>query len=273
MFSKFKSSYKKNTNKKDVSKDIFPKVFSVVAAILLWFYVVDIRTTIEEKVVSGIPVVIENFDTEANLDVISGREHTVEVTVSGIKNDIENISKDDISVTADMNGITTSGTYKLDLNVTTPSGVTVISKSSSEISVTVDKTTSRHFPIEVKYRSTDIDASVYEIGDPILSAASIQITGPQKIVDSIEKMLVTLNMDVIKDTIDSKGCTVVPIDAEGNVISSPYIRFNQTTVDVLIPVYKAADVEIIPIYSDELNFTISYTDFSPKIVTVKGKVE
>ncbi len=273
MFSKLKSSDKEKQKKNSTAKDIFPKVFSVVAAVLLWFYVVDIRTTIEEKVISGIPVVIENFDTGANLDVISGREHTIEVTVSGIKNDIEKITQSDITVTADMNGISTAGTYKLDLNVTTPSGITVKNKSSSEISVTVDKTTSRHFPIEVKYRSTDIDASVYDIGDPILSVASIQITGPQKIVDSIEKMLVTLNMDLIKDTIDSKGCTVVPVDSEGNTVSSPYIKLNQSTVDVLIPVYKAADVEIIPIYSDELNYTISFSDFSPKIVTVKGKVE
>lgn len=273
MLANYNVSDEKSGGKKSVVRDIFPKIFSIIAAIILWFYVVDIRTTIEEKVISGIPVVIENFDTEVNLDVISGREHTVEVTVSGIKNDIEKITQNDIVVTADMNGIQTAGTYKLDLNITSPSGITVIDKSSSEISVTVDKTTSRHFPIEVKYRSTDVDASIYEIGDPILSVASIQISGPQKIVDSIEKMLVTLNMDVIKDTIDSKGCTVVPVDENEMPVSSPYIKLNQSTVDVLIPVYKEADVEIIPVYSDELNYTISYSDFSPKIVTVKGKVE
>ena len=263
----------KSRKTRSTKKDIFPKILSILAAVILWFYVVDIRTTIEEKVISGVPVVIENFNSAANLDVISGREHTIEVTVSGIKNDIEKISQSDILVTADMNGIDTAGTYKIDLNITSPSGITVINKSSSEISVTVDKTTSRHFPIDVKYRSTDVDASIYEIGDPILSASSIQISGPQKVVDSIEKMLVTLNMDVIKDTIDSKGCTVVPVDEHGNVVSSPYIKLNQTTVDVMIPVYKAADVEIIPVYSDELNYTISYSDFSPKFVTVKGKVE
>ncbi len=262
-----------NKNSKTQNRDILPKVLSILAAFILWFYVVDLRTTIEEKTISGIPVTIVNFDSETNLDVISGREHTVEVTVSGIKNDVESISQDDIVVTADMNGIVSSGTYKIDLNVTTPSGISIVKKSTSEISVTVDKTTSKHFPIEVKYRSTDVDASVYEIGDPILSVDSIQITGPQKVVDSIEKMLVTLNMDVIKDTIDSKGCTVVPVDTKGNAVSSPYIKLNQSAVDVLIPVYKAADVEILPVYSDELNYTISYTDFSPKIVTVKGKVE
>lgn len=260
-------------NRKNAVRDIFPKVLSIVAAVILWFYVVDIRTTIEEKVVSGIPVIIQNFDSEANLDVISGREHTVEVTVSGIKNDIEKITQSDIVVTADMNGIKTAGTYKLDINVTSPSGITVINKSSSDITVTVDKTTSRHFPIDVEYFYTDVDASVYEIGDEILSASSIQITGPQKIVDSIDKMLVELNMDVIRDTIDSKGCTVVPVDKNGDVVSSPYIKLNQTTVDVLIPVYKEAEVEVIPIYSDELNYIISYSDFSPKIVTVRGKVE
>lgn len=273
MFSSKKKNGAGNNKSYGAAKDIFPKILSIVAAVILWFYVVDIRTTIEEKVVSGIPVLIQNFDSEANLDVISGREHTVEVTVSGIKNDIERITQQDIVVTADMNGIKTAGTYKLDLNVTSPSGITVISKSSSEITVTVDKTTSRHIPVDVEYFYTDVDASVYEIGDEILSASSIQVTGPQKIVDTIEKMLVQLNMDVIRDTIDSKGCSVIPVDKNGDIVSSPYLKFNQSTVDVLIPVYKEADVEIIPVYSDELNYIISYSDFSPKIVTVRGKVE
>ena len=273
MFSSNKGENNKGRKSGSAARDIFPKVLSVVAAILLWFYVVDIRTTIEEKVITGIPVVIENFDTEANLDVISGKEHTIEVTVSGIKNDIEKITQKDIVVTADMNGIKTAGTYNLSLNVVSPSGITVKNKSSSEITVTVDKTTSRHFPIEVEYFYNDVDASVYEIGEEILSASSIQITGPQKIVDSIDKMLVQLNMDVIRDTIDSKGCSAIPVDKNGNIVSSPYIKLNQTTVDVLIPVYKEADVEIIPVFSDELNYTLSYKDFSPKIVTVRGRVE
>ena len=138
-----------NNTSKAKKRDILPKIFSILAAFILWFYVVDIRTTIEEKTITGIPVNIVNFDIETNLDVISGREHTVEVTVSGIKNDVEKISQDDIVVTADMNGIVNAGTYKIDLNVTTPSGISILKKSTSEISVTVDKTTSKHFPIEV----------------------------------------------------------------------------------------------------------------------------
>ena len=267
------SSNVNNKKTKSSRRDFLPKIFSVIAAILLWFYVAQVTTTTEEKVISGVPVSIQNFDTSANLDIISGKEYTIEVTVSGIKSDIDKISQNDIRVTADMNGIKAAGVYKLDLNITTPSGITVINKSSSEVSVTIDKTTSRHFPIEVITRYTDVDASVYEVGDAILSTSSIQITGPQNIVDSIDKMLVTLNMDVIRDTIDSKGCTVVPVDIEGNTVQSPYIKLNQTTVDVLIPVYKSADVEIIPVYSDELNYSISYSDFSPKVVTIKGKVE
>lgn len=256
------------------SNDILPKILSVVAALILWFYVNDIRTTIDEKVISGVPVVLENFDlSNNNLDIISGREHSIEVTVSGIKNDIEEISRDDIVVTADMNGIDKAGTYKIDLNITTPSGITVIKKSTSEISVSVDKTTSRHIAVEVDLHSNDIDAQVTQIGDPIISVSSIQVTGPQKVVDSIDKMRVSLNVDVVKDSIDSKGCVVVPVDKNGNVVSSPYIKLNQSVVDVTIPVYKSVEVEIIPVFSDDLNYIISYSDFSPKVVTVNGRVE
>ncbi|MBQ8759656.1 MAG: hypothetical protein IJZ20_08190, partial [Clostridia bacterium] len=191
-----------------------------------------------------------------------------------IKNEIEKITQNDIVVTADMNGINAAGNYKLDLNVTTPSGISVIKKSSTEITVTVDKTTSRSIPIKVDCSDYVLDSSVSDIGTPTcLPTDYIQVTGPQKIVDSIDRMLVKLNIDVIKESINYKNCTVVPVDKNGNVVQSPYIKLNQATVDVHIPVYKEAEVEVIPVYSDELNYIISYSDFSPKIVTIRGTVE
>ena len=45
-----------NNTSKAKKRDILPKIFSILAAFILWFYVVDIRTTIEEKTITGIPV-------------------------------------------------------------------------------------------------------------------------------------------------------------------------------------------------------------------------
>lgn len=252
-------------------KDILPKVLSIVAAIILWFYVADIKTTFEEKVISGVPIVIENFENMGNLDIVSGKDHTLEVTVSGIKADVEKITKDDIVASVDMNGIQSAGKYDLSVYVTSPSGITVKSKSLSEVSVRVDTTTSRHIDVLANFSYKDIEDDISNIGEPIFSASSVQVTGPKTEVDKIDKLLVNLELDTIGGSINSKGQVLVPVDKDGNPVTSPYIKLHQSVVDITISVFKKKQVEVIPIFEDELNYTYSFKDLYPKLITIEGE--
>ena len=68
---------KKANNKKNSVRTILPKVLSVVAAVILWFYVADIKSTDVEKVISGVNVEIINFDNTSGMDIVSGKDYVI----------------------------------------------------------------------------------------------------------------------------------------------------------------------------------------------------
>lgn len=257
-----------NVKKKAKKNDIIPKILSIVAAIILWFYVIDIQTTIEEKVITGIPVSIENFDTSDGLSIVSGKEHTIEVTVSGIKNEVQKISQKDIIATADMNGVESAGTHKLDINIASPKGITVINKSADYVSVSVDKTITKVRKIEVvaNYNAEED----YEIGEPILSLDSVQIEGPEKVVDSVEKLRAVLELGTLKNTVKAE-CSLTPVDKDGNSVESPYLKLSQSSISVRIPVYKTAVVDVVPSFENDEEYDYDYK-VTPERIKIKGEV-
>lgn len=267
LFSNSKDVYG-NVKKKARKNDIIPKLLSIVAAIILWFYVIDIQTTIEEKVITGIPVSIENFDTTDGLSIVSGKEHTIEVTVSGVKNEVQKISQKDIIATADMNGVESAGTHRLDINIASPKGITVINKSADYVSVSVDKTITKMRKIEV-VTNYNIEEDL-EIGEAIFSPDSVQIEGPEKVVDTVEKLQAVLELGTLKNTVKAE-CSLVPVDKDGNTVSSPYLRLSQNTISVRIPVYKTVIVDIVPFFEDGDVYDYKYT-VTPEKIKIKGEV-
>lgn len=185
--------------------DILPKIFSVLAAVILWFYVVDLRTTTDEITVYGVPISINNFSENDGLDIVSGKDFTVDVEVRGNKSELGMVSAQDIYASVDMNGVDRAGTHKLDVDVVSlKKGVTVVNKSVSRISVTVDKNASAVVPIELVMLYT-IEEDVYEMKSPVMSFESVQITGPQNIVDTVVKAKVEMNIGKVENTITYTG--------------------------------------------------------------------
>ena len=96
---------------------IVPKILSVIAAVILWFYVIDVRTTTEETTFYGIPIVINNFSYTDGLDIVSGKDFTVDVEVRGKKSDLSQVTSQDIYASVNMSGIDYAGTHKMDVDI------------------------------------------------------------------------------------------------------------------------------------------------------------
>ncbi len=247
-------------------RTLFPKIFSVVAAIILWFYVVDVQTTTEEATIYSVPVEIENFISAEGLDIISGRDHTVDVVVRGTKTDILDLLQSDIYASVNMDGINSAGNYKLDVNVTAPKGISVVSKTISSITIGVDRTTSKSIPIIVNAEYS-IAEDIYEQGDPILSADTVYIQGPEKLVDSVVKAEARVNLEQLESKVSAR-VALVPVDESGNDVSSPYLKLKESFVNVTIPVYKIASVRVEPVFYD-INYAYDY-EILPKTIRIKG---
>jgi YbbR domain-containing protein len=248
---------------------IVPKILSVIAAVILWFYVIDVRTTTEETTFYGIPIVINNFSYTDGLDIVSGKDFTVDVEVRGKKSDLSQVTSQDIYASVNMSGIDYAGTHKMDVDVVClKNGVTIPNKTVSQINVNVDRTVADVVPVEPVLLYT-IEEDVYEMGDPKLSFDTVRITGPQKFVDSVVKAKVEVNVGKIENNITYTG-KIKLYDESEKVIDSPYIKISEDVVRVEIPVYKTDIKNIVPTFYNidkEYEYTVT-----PSQVYVKGSV-
>ncbi|MBP3581023.1 MAG: hypothetical protein J6K12_07245 [Clostridia bacterium] len=258
-----------NENGHRIRHDIVPKILSVVAAIILWFYVIDVRTTTEETTIYAVPIAINNFSYNDGLDIVSGKDFTVDVEVRGKKSDISTMTTDDIYASVDMSRIDYAGTHKMDVDVIClKGGVTISNKTVSQINVNVDKTVADVVPIEPVMLYT-IEEDVYELGNITLSFENAHISGPQNLVESIDKAKVEINLGKIENNTTYTG-KIKLYDASGKVIDSPYIKLAQDVVKVEIPVYKTELKTVVPTFYDT-NYEYEYT-VTPSQLYVKGSV-
>ena len=109
-------------------KDLTAKIMCLIGAIILWFYVVSSQTIIDEKRFASIPVELISTDViedEYGMTVINGYNDTVDVTVSGVKNELNRLSAEDINAYVDLSQINAAGEYTLDVRTSVPGGISI----------------------------------------------------------------------------------------------------------------------------------------------------
>ncbi len=259
----FKQIFSKNKNTS--KSDLVAKILSITAAILLWFYVIDVQTTLHDKEFYAIPISIENFTGEDGLDIISGRDSTIDVTLRGTKAQINSLTISDIKASIDLSEIYETGEFSLEVKISVPSGVSIVSKSINSIMVSIDRTVGRSVPVDKDLSFMLPDS--YELGDISLSPLSVYIEGPQDLVDSVVKGVVKLDLGTVTNKVTAKS-DIILIDKHGNRVESPYVRSKDTSAEITIPVIRTLkkSVELNDI-SDGIEYECTV---SPANVYLKG---
>ena len=132
------------------------KIINIILAVLVatgaWFFVVYNYDPMTNARYSGVPITYTGLDTLANRGyaVAEANYKNVEVTLQQRRIDTANISAEDISVTADVSGLST-GENTVALRVSGPEGTQVIDSSVKNVTVNIDSAMSQDIPISVEY--------------------------------------------------------------------------------------------------------------------------
>lgn len=92
-------------------KDTTIKILSILSAVLLWLYVLNIENPTDTKLISNIKVskVNVNLLKEHGLTVKDDRDYYVSVTIEGKTRQIDRISRNDFEVEADFSEVNSPG--------------------------------------------------------------------------------------------------------------------------------------------------------------------
>lgn len=230
-----------------------PKILSVIAAIILWLYV--FQAVEYEKTFTDVTIEIrDNFVSESGLSIVNNYERTVDVTLSGTKNKIDNISVDQIKAYVNLVDVSVPDTYTRKIEIEAPQSVNIVGQSIEDIKIDVDRTVDKEI---TKIAIDDIYTiqSPLEIGEiSILDSfknpvESFVLTGPETDVSLVSNAVIQFDLGNITNNVSSgvrSAQSVKLYDEFGTEIDSKYIKIKPEVIRIDIPVYKTKQVNVIP---------------------------
>lgn len=272
----------KLTTKLKISKKVSSKrlyqfsvqILSLLGAIVLWFYVMGANSPSYEKEFTEVPVSIVGGDVlkeKHGYTVLSGTDAKIDIKLKGRKSEILKLRTLDLQVQADVSAIDSVGEQTCTLNTVLPSSIVLVSMSSTDISVYIDKSVSKSVPVKVThtgYINTGLILGIYQP-----SPTSVLVEGPENIINKIDGAYVDLKLDEINGSVRARQ-TLVLKDKDGNLISNPYVNLRTKEADVYIPVYQEKTIPLKVSFVDGLvPITKANISISPSAILVRGLVE
>lgn len=191
--------------KKNMINKFTLKVLSLIIAILIWLLVRNVDDPIVVRTFYEIPVSIENASYLAeNLEIpllVAGKD-TVKVRVKGARSVVSKLKKEDIKAVADMTQIISKDTTPIMVPVeVTGTGISDsdITVRPRNIQVDIEKQKSVEKTIAVSTGDTQPDKD-YEIGNLKANPEKVTISGPETIINKIDKVVALIDVTGRKES-------------------------------------------------------------------------
>lgn len=237
---------------------LFLKILSLICAIILWIYVIQVENPNINIVVSNIPIKYINQEImeDNHLMLVSEMEESITVTVQGRRKNITGLNAENMSATVDLRSVTTADKYTLPIQISFPTeGASVVNYGDMYISFEVDEKAEISKPVIIEKVGTPPEN--YMVADPVATPESIRITGPKKILDTVISAQADLEVSERRGDID-EDVPLKLVDKFGGTVKSQYITMEQDNVNVKCSVYQTKSV---PIYVD----AVTYEDGNERI--------
>lgn len=256
------------------TKNITARICSVVLAVILWFYVMKVDSPTYEKTFDYVPITLsgtqEILET-SGLSVISGHDGVVDVTLSGKQSTVNKLKTSDIVASVDISSVTMSGKHLLPVNITTKSGIKVISYKPTTLEVYVDLTMQKDIQIRPHVAYSKEENVV--LGEYATQPSMIKVSGPAEIIENIA--YATAEADFGKITKSMSGVGRIKLyDTSDSLVTNPYVKTNVNSVNISVPVFKKKVITPVIKFSDNV-IPQEYINvkMSRKNLTVQGESE
>lgn len=251
-------------------------------AIGLWLYVVTNVNTETDETYANIPVVLENEATfrDKGLMLLSGQDATVTLKIYASRAVLNKLSRDNITVTADLGRISEAGTYALQCSVSYPDeiyppDVTITERNPQKITVEVAVFAQKEIPVQLEYTGEMEDDLILDRENAKLEPASVTISGPEEMVEQIDHAGITIDRNGLTASID-EDYRVTLEDASGAPVEDvSTITANVDTVHVVLPVekYKEVPVKLKIINGGGATEETIDLNLKPETIAVSGSQE
>lgn len=228
----------------------FCLIFSLIAAIVIWFSVSVAYSPTVTQVLNDVPVNVPLENTSfSNLKAFGNDTSMVQVTIQGKKYITGTADSSDVIVTANIGSIVGAGTYTLELTARKATGAgdfDVLAISPSTIVVRLDYEATETFDLSVEApgisASSDDLTLTRHLSDSTKNQVSV--TGPKSEVSKIARVTAYCATEETISKSTAFSASIRCYDAADNILELPYSTINYSDVDVLVSVEKHKSVPL-----------------------------
>lgn len=224
-------------------------IFSLVIAVVIWAVVVYGPSNEQERTISGVPVTVTLGDYAADtlgMRIVDGQNMTASVKVYGRRSVVEQLTAQDILLTADTTSVISPGTYSdLTVKATKNGKLTdyeIMSVDPSAASITCDIWTEKLIEVTAQINGiTSADTAKYQLGTPVVSSdamedKSIRISGPKTELDEIAGVVAVVEDEAQLSETRVFDATLKAVDINGNTAELKNCSMNSENASVRVTV-------------------------------------
>lgn len=248
------------------------KIINIILAVLVatgaWFFVVYNYDPMTNARYSGVPITYTGLDTLANRGyaVAEANYKNVEVTLQQRRIDTANISAEDISVTADVSGLST-GENTVALRVSGPEGTQVIDSSVKNVTVNIDSAMSQDIPISVEYSGEPDEDAIPLVEKMSVETATVIATEDE--LANIDRVAAVISPDDLNEQFKAMTLEIAALDGEGNKVINVVVY--PETVSFRAAAGYTKEVRLVVPVKDESDDSYERTYTVPESVVIQGK--
>ena len=252
----------------DKGHKIFNIILALVVSIGAWFFVVYNYDPMTSERYTGVPITYTGLDTLANRGyaVAEANYKNVEVTLQQRRIDTANISSEDISVTADVSGLST-GENTVPLRVSGPEGTQVKDVSVKNVTVEIASAASVEIPITVEYSEEVEEGAIPLIENMSVDAATVVAT-EEKLAE-IDRVAAVIDPEDLDEQFKAMTLEIAPLDKDGNKVINVVVE--PETVSFRAAAGYVKEVRLVVPVKDESDDSYERTYKAPESVVIKGK--
>lgn len=267
--------------KMSLTNNIGLKFLAVLIALVLWLAIVNVNDPEKTITVSNISISVTNESAITSRDMVYNvkSEQYLNITVSGKRSIVSNLSAEDFRATASLKELSKVNSIPVDVttkNASLGRKITIVKQSAQTILVDVENVEEKDFTdLVVEYTGKVADG--YVAGLSSMSTDEVTVKAPTSIIDKIKKVAVRCSLDGTNTNI-SKKCPVILYDKNDKEIKSDEIELSDKKIRVNVNVLRAKQVPISTINKDELGkpadgYVVDDVILSSDSITVYGSEE
>ncbi len=232
---------KKPMTEKTFRKSYLLMIGSLVAAIILWYFVVDSTNPVLSRTFADVPVEILNQDglRERELAAPEELQEFVNVKVSGKRSSILALKESELVPALDLSECTEGDNY-VEVKVHTPDSVEVESVSRPQIRVVLEKIVTEESPVKVAF-SGALAGNLEPVclGQEI---DTVEVTGAKSQVLKVDHAAASLDVALLDKKKDVYTVALTPVDKNGNQVDN--VTLNREDAEVTAQIYAVKSLSL-----------------------------